>query len=524
MQKLEQFIQEKMTATHLPGLSAAAVVDGEVVWARGFGFRDIASGQAATDHTLYCIASMTKSFTCLAIMQLAEQGKLDVDDPIGQHIPFDLHVRGEPVKIWHLMSHASGIPALAYAENMIRGMTGGTQSWLSIANYQDMVAFMRGTEKENAAGWATDKPGQSWAYLNEGYQLLGYIIEQVSGQPYVDYVTERILQPLGMDRSFFAKAQVDADPDTATPYVISDDGTQNPSVYPYGSLVADGGLISSALDLARYITMHMNGGQLGSAQLLSPQGIAAMHTGRVNYPQQNGPFGQAQYGYGFGTIPDFFGQRVVSHSGSVGTATSYLGFLPESKMGIILLTNGSGYAPSSLGLYGLAEMLGEDPETLLYVVRDRRLTELTGIYETYRGSTRREIRRNGDLLVATSRTKFNDNAATIIPVDLGETVRTFTLLQDGVNTPVTFTVTPSADSSHPQVDLLWERYRLRRVGRKQKRFRDWEIVVSSNPPNPQSLNLQRRTRRHKEAHPCPMFTSTTLTSIMNGWETKRRIC
>lgn len=467
MQKLEQFIQEKMTATHLPGLSAAAVVDGEVVWARGFGFRDIASGQSATDHTLYCIASMTKSFTCLAIMQLAEAGRLSVDDPIGRHIPLDLHVLGDPVRIWHLMTHSSGIPALAYAENMIRGMTGGTKSWLSMANYADMLTFLRGTPADNAVSWATHKPGQRWYYLNEGYQLLGYIIEQASGQSYVDYVAEHILHPLGMDRSFFDKAHVDADQDVATPYMVSDDGTQHPSIHLYGSLVADGGLISNVLDLARYITMHMNGGQHGESRLLSPEGIRTMHTGRVAYPQQNGPFGQAEYAYGFGTIPDFFGQRVVSHSGSVGNSTSYLGFLPESKMGIILLTNGSGYAPSSMGLYGLAEMLGEDPEQLPYVVRDRRLDELTGTYETYRGSTRREIRRNGDLLVATSRTKFNDNAATIIPVELGDSVRTFTLLQDGVSTPVTFTVTPSTTPGNPapQVDLIWERYRLRRVGK-----------------------------------------------------------
>ena len=179
MQKLDQFIQEKMNATHLPSVSGAAMVDGKIVWSRGFGFRDIAQGLAATDRTLYCIASMTKSFTCLAIMQLAEQGKLSVDDPIGQHIPFDLQAKGEPVRIWHLMTHSAGIPALAYAENVIRGMTGGLESWLPIATYADIVTFMG-----DAQGWATHKPGERWYYLNEGYQLLGYAIEQISGLSY----------------------------------------------------------------------------------------------------------------------------------------------------------------------------------------------------------------------------------------------------------------------------------------------------------------------------------------------------
>lgn len=457
MQKLEQFIQEKMTATHLPSVSGAAIVDGKIVWSRGFGFRDIDRGLAATDRTLYCIASMTKSFTCLAIMQLAEQGKLSVDDPIGQHIPFDLQAKGEPVRIWHLMTHSAGIPALAYAENVIRGMTGGTESWLPIATYADIVTFMG-----DAEAWATHRPGERWRYLNEGYQLLGYAIEQISGLSFQEYVTRHILAPLGMDRSFFAKADVDADPDAATPYVVTDSGQRIPSVYPYGALSADGGLISNVQDLARYLAMHMNGGELDGVRLLSAAGIEAMHTGRILRPEVGNPYGDATYAYGFGDTPDFLGHRLISHGGDVGTATGYLGFIPAQKMGIMILSNGSGYGPSNLGLYGLAELLGHDPDTLPHVVRDRRLAELTGAYETYRGSIRWEIRRNGDLLVAASPTKHSANESTIIPQELGEQQRTFSLLQDGITLPITFTVTPGEPA--PQVDLMWGRYRLRRVG------------------------------------------------------------
>src|SRR5579864_634157 len=132
--QLENFIFEKIAETKLPGLSIALIKDGQMHWSRGFGLRDAESGLAATPHTLYSVGSVTKSFTAIGIMQLAEQGKLDVDDPIEKYMPFDLRPGGEVVRIWHLMTHTSGIPALAYAENTIGATTGATESWLPIGS------------------------------------------------------------------------------------------------------------------------------------------------------------------------------------------------------------------------------------------------------------------------------------------------------------------------------------------------------------------------------------------------------
>ena len=98
--KYERFILDKITDTRLPGLSAALVKGDEVVWSRGFGFRDLKTGLAATPQTIYSIGSVTKSFTCIAIMQLAEAGKLKIDDPIDQYFPFDIQPGGEKVRIW----------------------------------------------------------------------------------------------------------------------------------------------------------------------------------------------------------------------------------------------------------------------------------------------------------------------------------------------------------------------------------------------------------------------------------------
>lgn len=227
---LEQFIQEKLAETHLPALSIALVERGETVFARGFGFRDSERGLPATPRTLYGIGSVTKSFTCLAIMQLQEQGELRVDDPVERYVPLEVRPFGRPITLHHFMSHSSGIPALAYAEAVIRHAAGAADSYLPIASYDDMLTFLNG-----AHDWVQSPPGERWFYLNEGYILLGAVIEKVSGQPYADYIQLHVLEPLGMARTFFDKSGVDRDQDVAVPYVVTKDKTQLPSHYLYGA-------------------------------------------------------------------------------------------------------------------------------------------------------------------------------------------------------------------------------------------------------------------------------------------------
>ena len=116
---LEGFIQEKMSKTKIPGLSIAIIEDDEIIHARGFGFRDVSSGLPATPKTLYGIGSVTKSFTAIAVMQLVEEGRIRLDDPIENYIPIKLAPYGEDVSIHHLLTHSSGVPNLAYAEAFI---------------------------------------------------------------------------------------------------------------------------------------------------------------------------------------------------------------------------------------------------------------------------------------------------------------------------------------------------------------------------------------------------------------------
>jgi len=449
--KLENFIFEKMSKTHLPSLSATIVKDEEIVYSRGFGLRELEHGLRATPDTLYGIGSVTKSFTALSIMQLVEEGKLSLDDPVSTYVPLDLKSIEEPCRIWHLLSHASGMPALAYAEAFIRYMTGAGGKWIPTASYEDIFTFMREADQ-----WILAKPGERWFYLNEGYVILGYIIEKLSKMKYEEYVKKKILEPLQMNRSFFRKEEVETDPNMATPYIITRDGECKKSTYTYSPISSDGGLISSVLDLARYITMYLNRGKYEGGTLLSPNLIEEMEKPKVKLPLQI--FGGEAYGYGLMIIPNFFGNKVIGHGGSVLVATAYMGYIPEKSIGVAILANGSGYPLSQIGLYGLALMLEENPENLPFIKVERAFDSLTGLYETYKGTMKAEVVSKAGILQIEIKDKYIDLIVPLIPEDIDGDLKTFYTVQGGGKLPVQFTL------NGDKVDLIYERYRLKKIG------------------------------------------------------------
>jgi CubicO group peptidase (beta-lactamase class C family) len=450
--RLETFVHEKVETGNLPGVSAAFIRNGETVWAKGFGWRSIEDNLSATPDTLYRIASVTKSFTSLAIMQLAEQGKLSVNDPVSKHLPtFALEPGGEPVRIWHFMSHASGIPALGFSEQQINAHIAG-QPILPMRTTAGMIDFLNG-----AANWVTDRPGQRYYYLNEGYALLGAIIETVSGLPYPDYIAAHILQPLGMARSTFSRDALTADPDAAIPYVTRTGQAPETSSYVFAGHEAKGGLISSVNEMARYITMYLNNGSTGTTQLISPESIRAMKMPRITIPQQGSLFGSAGYGYGLRIVPDFFGRELIEHAGSVGTATSDMAFIPAENIGVIILANGSGYPTPQIAQYALALALGEDPDALPFVRQEQLMTRLTGSYTTYHDTMKAVIQQEGDCLRFSEPDAYHGQTKLLIPDSLGGDRCRFYMLAAGIRTPVEFRL------NGDQTDMIFERYLFRKT-------------------------------------------------------------
>lgn len=454
---LESFVFDKMAATGLPGLSLSLVKGDEVVYARGFGQRDIEQGFPATPETLYCIGSVTKSFTALATMQLVEQGQLSLDDPVSEYLSFDVTPRGEAIRLKHLLSHSTGIPALAYAEALLRHASGTGGRHLPIAGPEDIITFAA-----EAQDWVETAPGERWFYFNEGYAMLGQIIEQVSGQDYNDYVKDNILTPLGMTRSFFAKAEIEAQDDVTVPYVLSQNAAPRPGRYLYRNIRSEGGLISSVLDLSCYLTMYLEGGK----GIASTASIGEMCEPRIPLPWHSnlGLFGEnapadpaGHYGYGLST-EGFYDEQLIGHGGSVFVATAHLAFLPQSRVGVALLSNGSGYPMSQVAKVALAVLLGKDPNQLPFVQVESSLSKLTGSYETYKSTMKATVSQQADFLKLVIHDLAQPQEIILAPDHLGTQEATFFTLAAGRKLPVTFRFLDD------EVELIYERYKLRRTG------------------------------------------------------------
>jgi hypothetical protein len=166
----------------------------------------------------------------------------------------------------------------------------------------------------------------------------------------------------------------------------------------------------------------------------------------------------AQYGYGLSIVDDFQGEKLVRHGGSVLIATAQMAFIPSRQLGIVLLANGSGYPLSHLADYGLTVLLGGNPERLPFLRIERALEELEGVYETFRATMQITIRKDGDYLQYESKNRHHELRLTLVPEKFDDTGGRFFVLGGGTRTPVEFIKRDN------EVELLYERYKLRRLG------------------------------------------------------------
>jgi len=453
LEGLQSFLFQRMSASGIPGLSIAIVRDGELAYERGLGFRDIGLGLPSTPQTIYCIGSVTKSFTALAVMQLHEKGKLSIEDPVEEYISFKGRPFGEPILIKHLLSHTSGLPWLGYAETTLTQTTGMSSRWLPISSPQDLLIFMEGAED-----WALSKPGQRHAYLNEGYILLGMVIEKASGTRYGDYVKENILNTLCMERSTFYEEDVRKEVDVATPYITGRNGEKTPTKYPYGEMISDGGIMSSASDMVKFVKMMLSEGVFEDRRILSSELVKSMMEPKIQTVEE--PIegvGRRYYGYGLRIKTNFFGRDLIHHSGSVYGSSAYIGLIPREKLGVVVLANG-GYFLEDVGEYALALMLGEDISETPSSRRARLLDNLTGTYKTFRDNSSYRVTRSGGILQLESSFGQATFTTPLIPVDLeGETKR-FRVYGIDSTTPVEFV------QQNGETFMIYERNKAKQAG------------------------------------------------------------
>ncbi|HLR53203.1 MAG TPA: serine hydrolase domain-containing protein [Pseudogracilibacillus sp.] len=348
--ELEKAAQSLLNKYHVPGCIIAIAKDGEVVYEHSFGYRDIESQAPIHLDTVFGLASLTKSFTCAAIMKLAEAGKLSLEDPITKHLPMleeSEQAWLKKITIHHLMTHTSGLPPLNTLDKAMTRKRNQTYTPdygempddpESLATYEGFVDYLL---EQNLS--PLTEPGALFSYSNEGYSLLGAIIANVSGQSYESYVIDTIIKPAGLERTSFT-AYPDIQYKNSTTCYEKQESTN--IVYPVENwwdapaMRATGFLKSTARDMLHYADLYMNSRYQNT--ILHKKSSASMV-----YPHTKmDPF--KSYGYGFEVTKDGAGRYMISHGGSLSSISSNFAILPHEKVAAIVLTNLSGFPASRL--------------------------------------------------------------------------------------------------------------------------------------------------------------------------------
>ncbi|MEM3615184.1 MAG: serine hydrolase [Candidatus Methanomethylicia archaeon] len=444
-------IPKLMEKTKTPGLSIAVIKGEEIIYSEAFGARDLDENLPATVNTLYGFGSCTKSMTALAIMQLREEGKICLEDPVNKYVPLKIGKAGKTIKIHHLLSHSSGIPSLNTAVISLRKSTGVRETFIPMSSMEDFYRYINNAQEEVAAD-----PGERYFYLNAGYTILGDIIEKISGLEYHEYIREKILKPLNMNRSTFLKDEFERDSDRITPYWKNREGNPVKVKMPFDKLIyAAGGLVSSVIEFSRYIMASMNEGKIDNVELAKPEGIREMQKIHVERPRTY--YGREGYGYGWGITEDFFERKMVGHSGSTGCSSAYTAFIPEERIGIVMASNTTGFPYITVAHTILAVMMGRKVDDVPIIKIQKTLEMLTGVYEGYGGVIRMNVINRGGLLYLEQKDEFADISTPLIPErDDLEELR-FYIWSNGTRQPVEFVI------SERKVDLYIERNRLHKV-------------------------------------------------------------
>jgi CubicO group peptidase (beta-lactamase class C family) len=348
-ESVDTFIKEQMERLNVPGAALAIVEGDQIVHLCGFG-RARPGGEAPTPQTPFFIGSLTKSFTALAIMQLMEAGKVELDAPVQRYLPWfsvaDPQASTQ-ITVRHLLNQTSGLSTWS--------------GWIPLADLDDRPDAAERQARALSTFKLTRPVGSAFEYSNMNYNLLGLIIEAASGESYAGYIQSHVFDPLGMRHSYTEPAEAKQNGLAVghrywfwSPMAMPD------RPIPRGSFPS-GQLVSSAEDMAHFLIAHLNGGRYGNAQILSDAGIVELHRPAAAADAM-GWSGQ----YGMGWYNEQHGQtRIVWHAGAVPDFSAYMALLPEQKKGVVLLCNAGHFVmnPTIIELGSEAAMLlaGQQP-------------------------------------------------------------------------------------------------------------------------------------------------------------------
>jgi len=350
--ELDAFIADEMARAGIPGLAAGLARNGTVRLARGYGFADLARRLPVTADTMFHIASITKTVTATAIMRLAEQGRLALDEPVAPHLDFPLanpHHPEAPITFRHLLTHVSSISDAKYYEVDFRQR--GRDATLTLDDFLRDYLAPGGRTYSGEACFSQAAPGAAWDYSNVGYGLLGWLAGRIGGQDMREQTRKAIFAPLGMRHTSWTLAGTPAAL-RATPYDLVD-GVLTP-VEPVGHPDWPGGMLrSSVADITRFVAASANRGWARGTRIVSERTMAQMLDMRTPPALPDWLTGQ-----GLGWMESKLGDGVkVNHwGGDPGVFTA--AFLdPASRSGVAILTNVTATAESKAAVRRIAARL-----------------------------------------------------------------------------------------------------------------------------------------------------------------------
>jgi CubicO group peptidase (beta-lactamase class C family) len=291
-----------------PGASVLVIRDGEPVVRRGYGFADLEGRVRATPRSNYRLASVTKQFTAAAVLLLAEDGKLDLDDPLRQWLP-SLPAATAPITLRHVLAHTSGL--IDYEDLMAPGATAQVRDAdvLQLLETQDRLYFA---------------PGSGYRYSNSGYALLALVVGQASGKDFATFLRERIFVPLGMTGTVAYEDCISTVPDRAYGYSCEDGAWRRTDQSSTSAVLGDGGIYSSIDDLAKWDAALYDDRLLSQAS----RELAFTAHARTDEPDVDG------YGYGWRIHGE-----MLWHSGETIGFRNVIVRWPQRRLSVIVLSN-----------------------------------------------------------------------------------------------------------------------------------------------------------------------------------------
>lgn len=318
---LDDFFTKEMAKEHVPGAAVALVKDGKIFFSKGYGYADLEKKiPVVSDKTLFRVGSISKLFTTTAVLQLVEQGKLKLDDDVNKYLK-RFQVKNsypKPITVANLLTHTDGFDS----------------GW-------GIGAFARRASEMTPLGDFLAKrlpprilpPGEVFLYSDVGMNLAGYIVEEISGVPFAQYIEQNILQPLDMRRSSFIQP---LPPQLASDLAVGykyKNGTYFRRPFAFSNTFAGNGMMATVTDIAHFAIAQLQNGRYGTAQILNEATVREMHRRQFTHHP-------SMIGSGYGFYEDSIDNKLaILHNGRQNGYTSKLVLLPDQNLGLIVTCN-----------------------------------------------------------------------------------------------------------------------------------------------------------------------------------------